>query len=198
MDQRLEQWRPVVGYEGSYEVSSYGRIRTVERKAKVAQGFRTVPAKLLRPRPHHGGYHCITFCVGNVRQYQTYHRAVAQAFIPNPLDLPEVNHINGDKKDNRVENLEWCTRRQNLAHASISGLLQTGENHHQAVHTRDQALLVTGALLCGVPHSQITHSLGVSRSLVEAISSGQSRYLQPTNGWQSRHAHYQHCQQVMG
>ena len=177
MDQSLEEWRPVVGYEGSYEVSSHGRIRTVERKARVAHGFRTVPAKLLSPRPHHGGYHCITFCVGHVRQYQTYHRAVAQAFIPNPSDLPEVNHINGDKKDNRVENLEWCTRRQNAAHASISGLLLTGESHPHSVHTRDQAFLVAGALLCGVPQSQIMHSLGVSRSLVEAISSGQSHYL---------------------
>lgn len=177
-----EKWVDVVGYEGAYEVSSLGRIRTVERKAKVAHGFRTVPAKILKPRPHHGGYYCVTFCVGHKRKYQTFHRAVAEAFIPNPSGLPEINHINGDKKDNRVENLEWCTRRQNAAHASIIGLLPTGEDHPHARHTRDQALMVAGALLCGVPQSQIMHSLGVSRSLVESISSGESRYLESTNG----------------
>ena len=144
----------------------------------MARGFRTVPAKILKPRPHHGGYHCITFCVGHVRKYETYHRAVALTFIPNPRELPEVNHINGNKKDNRVENLEWCTRRQNLLHASLNGLLKTGSDNPSSKHSEAQALMVAGALLCGASHSVVVHRLGVSKALVEDISTGQSGYIE--------------------
>ena len=173
-----EVWRPVVGYEGLYEVSSFGRIRSLERRARTANGYRKVPGKIMSPRPHHAGYVCMQFCVGHKRSYKTYHRVVAEAFIPNPEGLPEINHKNGDKKDNRPENLEWCTRRQNIEHAQLTGLLKTGENHAGAKHSHDQALMVAGALLCGVPISQITHALGVSRSFVEDISRGKSLYLQ--------------------
>lgn len=118
----------------------------------------------------------MTLCVENKKKYTTCHRLVALTFIPNPHDLPEINHINGDKKDNRVENLEWCTRRQNVQHASLTGLLQLGSEHHHSKHTETQALMVAGALLCGCSQSAISYRLGVSTSFVEKISRGCSGY----------------------
>lgn len=95
-----EVWKPVVGYEGLYEVSNLGSIRGVKR------------GKLLKPGK--GKYLFVVLCKDGIRHETSVHRIVATAFCPNPDNKPEVNHINEIKTDNRAENLEWCTRVENL------------------------------------------------------------------------------------
>ncbi len=114
-----EIWRPVFGYEDRYEVSNAGRVRTIERTGsrpgkqgrifKVDQKIRT-PAK--GPR----GYLSISLCKDGINKSFILHRIVAIAFLPNPECLPQVNHKNGIKHDNRIENLEWNTASQNVKH----------------------------------------------------------------------------------
>lgn len=101
-----EIWRDVVWYERRYQVSNLGNIRSVRRKFK-----------LLRFQKSNSGYLRVALFNGEDYQIISVHRIVAQVFIPNPENKPCVNHKNGIKTDNRVENLEWCTYSENLKHA---------------------------------------------------------------------------------
>lgn len=124
------EWVQIPGYEGRYEISTCGRVRTMARIApRTVSGFSSpvrVKRKELRPSSEPGGYPAIELTNEAGRRRLYMHRLLAQAFIPNPLNLPVVNHIDGDKTNNALQNLEWCTHAQNAAHASKAGLLPKG------------------------------------------------------------------------
>lgn len=97
-----EIWKPVQGYEDSYLVSNLGNIRGLKRN------------KILKVRKSTRGYGQVNLSKRSVMKTHRVHQLVATHFLPNPLNLPEINHLNEDKLDNRVENLEWCTRSHNV------------------------------------------------------------------------------------
>ena len=120
-----EEWRDVVGYEGYYQVSSLGRVRSVDRYTKAGYGSTKLsPGKMMSVSANkRNGYIEVGLRKnGNKKQFGV-HRLVAQAFIPNPDNLRYVDHINGDKHDNRVENLRWVTAKQNIRYAIELGLM---------------------------------------------------------------------------
>jgi hypothetical protein len=122
----MEQWKPVVGYEGFYEVSNQGRIRSVDRitNSSIRHNDHVVKkGKMLKLNLKRGGYLAVDLSKENVKKTKTVHRIVAEAFIPNPEDKYTVNHINGNKSDNRVENLEWATSSENSIHAVKTHLM---------------------------------------------------------------------------
>lgn len=117
-----EVWKPVVGHEGLYEVSSIGRVKRVERYAPYRDGFRIKREKILSPNVINGGYQQVLLTKNMVRRGHLVHRLVANAFIDNPDGLPQVNHKDGNKKNNTVSNLEWCTAKENMLHSVVNGM----------------------------------------------------------------------------
>lgn len=110
---KIEYWTAVVGFEGLYEVSSFGRIRS------IGQGIGCKPnGGILTPRFNNDGYLQIHLRKNGKDYSLKIHRIVAQAFIPNPHNLPCVNHKDEDKTNNSVENLEWCDRSYNVNYGS--------------------------------------------------------------------------------
>lgn len=112
-----EIWKDIEGFYGFYQVSNMGRVRSLTRKVWNY----TKKGKILNPQSKPNGYLNVCLSNGEIRQKHAYiHRLVASAFIPNPMGLSEINHKNFDKTDNRVENLEWCTSKENKAHFRAS------------------------------------------------------------------------------
>ena len=110
-----EEWRNVVGYEGLYMVSSFGRIMSLTKEVSSRYGTRTITCKLLSPSNSTDGYCKVILCLNaNNRKHVKVHRLVAEAFIPNPKNKPQIDHIDRNRKNNNVNNLRWCTHLENM------------------------------------------------------------------------------------
>ena len=105
-----EIWLPIKGYEGFYEISNKGRVKSLPRNGTIKK------PKILALSNDCDGYKIITLNKKGVAKTEKVHRLVGIAFIPNPMDKPQINHIDGDKTNNLVANLEWCTPTENNRH----------------------------------------------------------------------------------
>lgn len=116
----MEIWKEIEGYEGLYEVSNYGSVKSLNYN-------KTRKEKILKPYLNTDGYLNIDI---NKKQYKV-HRLVAQAFIPNPQNLPQVNHKDEDKTNNHSTNLEWCTAEYNInySHSKQIICIETGQTY---------------------------------------------------------------------
>ncbi len=114
----MEKWKDIKGYEGSYQVSSMGHIRSLDRYGKRTDTtIRKLKGRVLKPFPVNGGYLSIYLCDEHGKKSFKVHRLVALTFIQKPSNKNEVNHKDGDKQNNSVVNLEWVTRAENNQHA---------------------------------------------------------------------------------
>ena len=111
-----EIWKDILEYEGLYQVSNLGRIKSLANKSNHKKEI------IMRQHLNHKGYCVLSLCKNYKRQSKSVHRIVAQAFIPNSNNLPQVNHIDGNKTNNNVNNLEWCNNSYNQLHANKLGL----------------------------------------------------------------------------
>ena len=115
-----EEWKDIEGFEG-YQVSNYGQVKSLNYR-------RTGKEQILKQTTNRDGYKVVFL----KKKHCSVHRLVAQAFIPNPNKKCDVNHINGDKSDNTVFNLEWNTRQENVYHAFNNGLA-SNKNHEKKI-----------------------------------------------------------------
>ena len=130
----MEVWKPVPNYEGLYEVSNLGRVRSLDHfvSSGIKHNKKVIKkGKLLNPS-FCRGYKKITLSKDNKRVSKQVHRLVAQAFLLNKDNLPQVNHKDGNKLNNTVDNLEWCTCKENILHA-FKNNLRTKEGIRKSV-----------------------------------------------------------------
>lgn len=128
-----EIWKPVVGFEGAYEVSNTGKVRSLDRYVNAKNNSKTFISGIIRkPQKNHKGYLSVVLSKHCTSYTKLIHRLVAEAFIPNPKNLPQVNHIDTDKTNNNVSNLEWVTGLENIRHAFANGCFKYTQKHLEA------------------------------------------------------------------
>lgn len=135
----MEVWKDVKGYEGLYMVSNYGNVKRIHNDPSKNE---VTLKKVLQST----GYYTVGLSVGGKTKIKSIHRLVAESFIPNPLQKPQVNHKDGVKTNNNVENLEWCTPSENALHAWKTGLSKSTERHKKSA--RNIGLQTCKPIIC--------------------------------------------------
>lgn len=172
-----EEWRDVSGFEGFYQVSSLGRVRSLDRYVRAKNGSQAFKrGRVLTQRVDRYGYFGIELKMNGVSLQTTVHRLVAIAFVSGNFQGAQVNHIDGDKTNNSPSNLEFCTVAQNNRHAFIMGLKvgRKGVQHHSAILTDEDVREIRLLLNSGVKQSEIASRFGVVHQAVSNIKRGKS------------------------
>lgn len=171
-----EIWKDITGYEGLYQISSMGRVKRLPRSNKRANG-KPLPLKekILTGTINAFGYCRYELSRGINAASFSGHRLVAIAFIPNSNNKPQINHKNGIKTDNRVDNLEWCNNSENQKHAYAIGLNKPrslrGDKSNLSKITKNTALAIICDLQKGLRNKDIATKYNVLRSHVSSIKS---------------------------
>lgn len=141
LDLENEIWKPVFEYEDYYEVSNFGRIKRKEKQIySKSRNCYIKKKERICEQPIHNYKYVNLIVYGKKTKLATVHRLIAIAFIPNPENKPEVNHIDGNKLNNSLCNLEWVTRSENTLHAYKNNLIPQGENHYNSKLTKSQVI----------------------------------------------------------
>lgn len=129
----VEVWKDIEDYKGYYQVSNKGRVKSLDRMVlRFKYCDLHIKERILKSALSNKGYVQYFLSKDGKRKTFKVHRLVAQAFLPNPEHKPEVNHIDGIKTNNQVDNLEWLTAKENMLDAVKNGFLQKGKNHPRA------------------------------------------------------------------
>lgn len=172
-----EIWKDVIDFEGIYEVSNLGRVRSLDKTVYCKNGrFKRMKGKILSPSKHTSAYLIIRLCYGG-REYKHYylHRLIAEHFCHNddPKNKTQVNHINGKHKDNRACNLEWCTPSENIKHGVRSGKINNSRKGNKVKwFTEKEATIVALLDLKGYSINNIAEHLGRSRTSISSFMNG--------------------------
>lgn len=115
-----EIWKDIKGYEGLYQVSNLGRVKSMLRKVPHLGGYRTIPERIVKfYLSSTTGYYMIKLCKNNIYKLYLVHRLVAEAFVSNPNNWPYINHKDEDRTNNKATNLEWCTPNYNIEYSHV-------------------------------------------------------------------------------
>lgn len=175
-----EVWKEIEGYEGRYEVSTHGRVRSVTRYEFVKEGRHPHPVtrrrngRILNPTISNVGYHCVGLHHHDKKTVtRTIHRLVAKTFIANDDEtLNEVNHIDGDQLNNEVINLEWSNRSLNALHSTRILKKNIGEDNFQSKLTEEKILEIKELIQKGESQTVIGKLFGVTNHAIFRIQHG--------------------------
>lgn len=165
-----EKWMPIKNYEGFYEVSDKGRVRSLDRYVNGKhknKAFRK--GRVLKPEKVQAGYYRVELQKNGFKKRLYVHRLVADSFIPNPHNKPQVNHINSMRDDNIVYNLEWVTPKENIIHGVEHGDVKYGENHPKSKLSKKRVLEILELKKGGMYPKGISEVTGINISTVGNI-----------------------------
>jgi len=118
MGKQIEEWKDIKGYEGLYQISNYGNVRSLDKYVNHSRkGKRLIKGKIMSATDNGNGYKIVGLKKDGKRRNHYIHRLVADAFIPNPDKKNCVNHIDYNRSNNNANNLEWCTTKENIHHS---------------------------------------------------------------------------------
>ena len=156
-------WKDVKGYEGIYQISNYGEVKALEiKRINGKNSFYTKKEQILKKTKTTTGYYKVELTKDKKRKSFKVHRLVAIAFIPNPMNKPNVNHIDGKVLNNYVENLNWCTQKENMIHANVFNL-------RKKKISKEQELEIIKMYLSKTQTNQISKKFNVSKPTVLKI-----------------------------
>jgi hypothetical protein len=167
----IEIWKPLKDYEGLYEVSNMGRVRSLIKRGNAKQKIRKTGFDIRT------GYITVQLTKNNKPLTKRVHRFVAETFVPNPMNKPVVNHIDGNKKNNKGSNLEWMTYSENTLHSFKNGLQKKifGDyNYITKIKTQD-VLKIRELINLGKTNREIAKIYGVNPSQISRIKTGKRR-----------------------
>lgn len=165
-------WKEIPNTNGIYFVSNDGLVKSVDHHVKHKDGNKRLQfGRILKPIIVTKGYLHVILCLGGKRLQISVHRLVALAFIPNPENKPQVNHIDCNKKNNLVNNLEWVTNRENIIHAHKNNLIKLnyGENNHQSKLKNSEVITIRERIKNGESASKIAKEFNVDYHTIKKI-----------------------------
>jgi hypothetical protein len=157
----MEIWKKIKSYP-QYEVSNFGNVKSLGNEFKRKE-------RLLKKGTLKNGYDIVVLTIDKKQKTKYVHRLVSEYFIENPLNKTDVNHKNGIKTDNRVENLEWNTRKENINHAFENNLKSRGQDRTQSKLTDKQVLEIRNSNL---RNSELSRLYNISKSVISGIQKG--------------------------
>ena len=164
-----EEWRDVVGYEGLYQVSDQGRVKSLARTCNTKGGSnRTVKERILKPCDNGRGYLYISLSDGTGEHKRHYiHRLVGETFVPNPLEKEDVNHKDENPSNNHASNLEWLTHKENLNYGMRNERVAKANSKPVAQYTKDCAFIKVWASA-----AEVKRQLGFNHSNIIQVAKG--------------------------
>ena len=172
MSENNEIWKPVVGYEGLYECSNMGRVKSVDRYVShIYEGeYQFIKGRIRKTKLNNGGYEMLSLFRDGKEKTCLVHRIIAEAFLSNPYNLPEVNHKDECKTNNFVENLEWCDREYNLYYGTRRQRQAEKEMVPVIQYTKDGMLIKKWDSM-----QSVMDDLGINRGNISNCCSGRCK-----------------------
>lgn len=161
----MEKWADITGHEGKYQISTFGRVKSLARDYKYGSHDDII----LKPTDRRG-YEGVTLFDADGRNRRAVHRLVAEAFLPNPDGKPCVNHIDENRKNNHVTNLEWCTHLENSRHGNCRKKISSGVSKPVVQLSKDDELIREWGSM-----TEIYQNMGIEISQISICCSGKGK-----------------------
>lgn len=176
-----EIWKDIEGFEGIYQVSSLGRVKRLETKIFNGKAYYTIKERIIKGKNHSAGYRTFCLSYNKIRKDVLEHRLIAIHFIPNPNNFPCINHKDGNKQNNKISNLEWCSYLDNNQHAYDSGIKKptwkgrTGSKHCRSKKVEQIDIKTGNVINIFVSAMEASRKLGLCNSSLSACCTGRNK-----------------------